>query len=158
MPQKKLSRLSNRLVNKKSIRRNRSRIRKLTVLLIPLSLVVSAICIGLIFILVQITHKPIFISPIALPFSASVSEEDKYISEVEKALQDKKIFYSSVSKFSGAFYKIKLTDSGEVIISSQKDITKEISSLQYILSRLTMEGKQFSRLDLRFDKPVIVLK
>ncbi|MBU4016865.1 hypothetical protein KKF69_05325, partial [Patescibacteria group bacterium] len=72
-------------------------------------------------------------------------------------LQDKKISYININKISKSLV-IELTNSGEVIISSQKELNTQISSLQYLLARLTMEGKDFLRLDLRFDKPVIVLR
>ncbi len=86
------------------------------------------------------------------------SEEDKFQLKLETLLNEKNITYSTITKLSGSNYKLKLEDSGIVIISSDKDLNSEISSLQFILSRLTMEGKQFTLLDLRFDKPVIVLK
>lgn len=43
----------------------------------------------------------------------------------------------------------------EVILSSEKDIHTQISSLQLTIAHLTIEGKRFHRLDFRFDKPVI---
>lgn len=121
-------------------------------------MLVCIICVWLLFVLNDIIHKPLFVSPITLPASLAPNEEDKFQSALENMLREKKITYSTISKLSGEFYKINLIDSGEVIISPQKDLNMQIHSLQYILSRLTMEGKQFSALDLRFDKPVIVLK
>lgn len=55
-------------------------------------------------------------------------------------------------------YIIILTIGSQVILSNQKDLYAQISSLQFILSRLTMEGRQFSKLDERFDNPVIVFR
>lgn len=43
----------------------------------------------------------------------------------------------------------------EIIFSENKEIKAQIASLQLIMNRLTIEGKQFSRIDLRFDNPVI---
>jgi len=107
--------------------------------------------------LIKNIRKPFLISPVVLPFSDESGSDDKYIAELEKMLQDKKISYYAINKLSNSTL-IKLTNSGEVIISSQKDLGTQIHSLQYLLSHLTMEGKDFTRLDLRFDKPVIVLR
>ena len=155
---KKLLKLSPKKLSKKNNRRARNRLKKLTVLLIPISLVVCGVCVWLIFVLLDVIHKPLFISPISAHLSSVINEEDKFTPALEKRLQEKNIQYSAITKLTGADYKINLTGTGEVIISSQKDLDTEISSLQYILSRLTMEGKAFLRLDLRFEKPVIVFK
>lgn len=156
-PPRKLSKLSSILINKKTLRRNRNRARKLVRLLIPLSIIISVISLCLIIFLVKIIRQPFLISPMILSLTDDSGNDDKYISELEKILQDKKISYSTINKLSNST-SIKLTNSGEVIISSQKDLSTQINSLQYLLSRLTMESKDFTRLDLRFDKPVIVLR
>ncbi len=96
-------------------------------------------------------------SPIIQSYSETLGIEDAREAEIEKALRLKKIEYASIVKYDNS-YTIKLSDSEDVILSSQKDLAEQISSLQYILFRLTMEGKQFARLDLRFEKPVVVLK
>jgi len=36
-----------------------------------------------------------------------------------------------------------------------KDVNEQLDSLQLISSRAKIEGKQITRIDLRFDKPVI---
>jgi hypothetical protein len=92
-----------------------------------------------------------------MPFVQN-SEDEGYASKLEEILQKNNISYSKVSRLEKTSYLIKLSDDKEIIISSQKDINKQISSLQFILSHFTMEGKEFSKLDLRFDKPVIILK
>jgi cell division septal protein FtsQ len=51
-----------------------------------------------------------------------------------------------------------LKDELEVSFSSQKEATAQVGSLQLILSRTKIEGKRLKRVDLRFDKPVIVEK
>lgn len=157
MPQKKLSKLSLKLLSKKTCRRNRNRIRAITKLLVPLSVIISVISFCLILFIIKIISRPFIISPIALPFSGDLASDDKNIAELEKLLQDKKISYTNINRTSNSL-SIKLTNSGEVIISPQKKLNTQIHSLQYMLSHLTMEGRDFTRLDLRFDKPVIVLK
>ncbi len=49
-----------------------------------------------------------------------------------------------------------LKEGPEVVFSSQKEPAAQVGSLQLILSRTKIEGKRLKRIDLRFDKPVIV--
>lgn len=82
---------------------------------------------------------------------------DKTYKELQEGLAKDQITYSSLTKGNDS-YICTLQNGGKVTFSSQKDIMTQIASLQYILSHLTMEGRQFSSLDLRFDQPVIVIK
>lgn len=43
----------------------------------------------------------------------------------------------------------------QVFFSLQKDLSQQFASLQLTIAHLTIEGKRFSRLDFRFDNPVI---
>lgn len=54
-----------------------------------------------------------------------------------------------------ASIEVDLKDGGKVIFSSKKDLKKQISSLQLMLSRLTIEGKKLKILDFRYDNPVV---
>ena len=96
----------------------------------------------------------LYVSPLA---SVKGLTTDANQSHIEKLLKEKHIRYQSIEP-DDETYMLMLQDDQQVVFSAKKDITVQISSLQFILSRLTMEGKEFSRLDLRFEKPVIVLK
>lgn len=157
MPLKKFSKLSSKFTNKKNRRKNRNRLLKLARVLMPLSIILSLLSLVLIIFLIKNMPGSFLINPVTMPFSKGSINDDKYISELEKSLQRQKISYSSIDKLSNSI-SIKLSNSSEVIISTQKDLNTQINSLQYILSQLTMKGKDFTRLDLRFDKPVIVLR
>ena len=85
------------------------------------------------------------------------NQPDKTYTELQNGLNKDQIAYTSITSGSGS-YVVTLQDGGKVTFSSQKDIMSQIASLQYILSHLTMEGKLFSQLDLRFEKPVIKLR
>lgn len=78
--------------------------------------------------------------------------------EIKILMQQKNVPTASIEQVSDTSYKIVLFSGEEVYLSSQKSLAEQISSLQRILSRLTIEGKHFVRLDVRFDKPVITLK
>jgi hypothetical protein len=138
-------------------RRNRNRLARLNTFLLPVSIFVSVISLVFIIILFNSDRRSKLLSPIIQSYSETLGIEDAREAEIEKALRLKKIEYASIVKYDNS-YTIKLSDSEDVILSSQKDLAEQISSLQYILFRLTMEGKQFARLDLRFEKPVVVLK
>jgi hypothetical protein len=73
-------------------------------------------------------------------------------------LQANHISFGKITAQDSTTFVVVIPENGEVIISSQKDITGQVASLQLILARLTMEGKHFSRLDFRYAKPVIVLR
>lgn len=106
--------------------------------------------------LIVLRHEPVFISP--LPFLKLSAEENNQSKVVKKMLKEKGIVAKEVVLTGGSIYMIELPDESTVYIDGNKDLSEQISSLQRIVSRLTMEGKKFLRLDLRFAKPVIVLK
>lgn len=102
--------------------------------------------------------KPLFVSPLASLTFAKESSADNKMAVLKKQLDKEQIGYTKIEKAEDESYIVQLKQGGTVTFSSQKDIMTQIASLQFILSHLTMEGKLFSRLDLRFEKPVIVLK
>ena len=113
---------------------------------------------GIGFVLYTDQQEPLIVSPIAgIQSHASRSVDDEQVKLIRKALQEKSISYQDIET-KDSFYIVKLENGGKVTISAKKDIIVQISSLQFILSRLTMEGRQFRTLDLQFDKPIIVFK
>ena len=82
--------------------------------------------------------------------------ENRRHNQLEGDLAQDNIMYDSIEVASDSSYLINLKDGGQVIISPGKNIENQISSLQLIISRLTIEGKRFKVLDFRYDKPVIV--
>ena len=69
-------------------------------------------------------------------------------------LEKKNIKYDSVEKIED-YYLVKVKGAGDVLISTQKDLDEQVSSLQLISSRLKIEGKTFRRLDFRYEKTVV---
>lgn len=92
--------------------------------------------------------RNVYISPVAQNKSSKTIFLE---TELEKAGI---AFISVVQKSDGSF-EVKLKDESKVIISSKKDIKQQLSSLQLILSRLTIEGKKLKILDFRFNYPVV---
>ncbi len=103
--------------------------------------------IGIEFVLLNFS-KISLISPLA---------KNKWSNQIyiEEQLKKDGISYSNVIASSDGSFVAKLVNGGEVILSSKKDIKSQLSSLQLIVSRLTIEGKRLRILDFRFDKPVV---
>lgn len=72
-----------------------------------------------------------------------------------RLLKSHNIMYTAIARNSDEFV-ITLNPKQQVFITKDKNLAEQISSLQVILPRLTMEGKQFRQLDLRYDKPVVM--
>ena len=102
--------------------------------------------------------KSTYKSPLAQEVMAEVTHQDEEALELIRSVlvkEEKKP--KSISRLRNT-YKIILENNAEVVLSSQKDLKTQLSSLQFILRRLTMEDRRFTRLDLSFDKPIIVLE
>lgn len=74
---------------------------------------------------------------------------------IEDLLVKSNIPFERVKIATDSSYVIFLKDKAEVVMSSKKSIQSQISSLHLILSRLTIEGKKFKKLDLRYARPLI---
>ncbi|MCL4354049.1 hypothetical protein M1349_01090 [Patescibacteria group bacterium] len=75
--------------------------------------------------------------------------------EIQTLLDKRDIPYSNIITESESVATVKIRDNGVVYLSTKRDLSKQITSLQLVLSKLTIEGKRFKSLDFRFDKPVI---
>ncbi|MDP3988472.1 MAG: hypothetical protein Q8P80_05015 [Candidatus Levybacteria bacterium] len=102
------------------------------------------------------SKKSPFVSPIA--WRENNSSVNNRVKKIEDLLKKNNITFSSVSQASDSSYIIIFSQGEEVVLDSKKPLENQISSLQLMLSRLTIEGKRFARLDFRFEKPVISFK
>lgn len=73
---------------------------------------------------------------------------------LEVSLQHK-VKLATISAISQTSATASLSQGGNVIFSLEKPLDQQMSSLQLIISRLTIEGKGFTRIDFRFNDPVI---
>ncbi|HWY79505.1 MAG TPA: hypothetical protein VNW29_04045 [Candidatus Sulfotelmatobacter sp.] len=144
---------------KKEYPRKRKRFIKQIILLFIVLLIFVIVISSIAYYLFAIKFKkPLYVSP--LPIEMHYTQVDpgvKLVELLKKGLKKDQIEYTAISRENGSFI-VTLQNGEKVTFSSQKDIMSQIASLQYILSHLTMEGRQFSSLDLRFDKPVIMIK
>jgi hypothetical protein len=125
-------------------------------------LFVSLICGGVGILLgavgfIVLSHEPIFTSPLPFMQSIGFNTQDETMAGIKKFFEEEKIDFTEIKRIGKASYQITDNADRVIYISSEKDLSKQLSSLQRIVSRLTMEGKKYTRLDLRFDKPIIVL-
>ena len=94
-----------------------------------------------------LSKHPLFVSPLG--------KEDINKVIIEKLLKDNNILFSAITVLPDSSYIVNVSNSGQIRISSTRDIKKQISSLQRMLRELTIEGKKFKNIDLRFSEPII---
>ncbi|HZQ30064.1 MAG TPA: hypothetical protein VFA93_03225 [Patescibacteria group bacterium] len=90
------------------------------------------------------------------PLAKSLENQGNKRSTLEDQLYKNNIQYSKVEVASDSSYLVFLKDDGVVQVSNNKSLDGQITSLQLILGRLTIEGRKFKKLDLRFNQPIIV--
>ena len=138
----------------KSNRKNKTAKRKKLFIYTCSCLLIAGI--GIVFYIFQ-ESLPLYISPLPKNVLGSGALGDQDLSLLEAGFKKQHIEYDSITKSQDS-YKVHLKNKSEIIIGTGKDIRSQLSSLQFILTRLTMEGRAFNQLDLRFDKPVIRFK
>lgn len=138
--------------------KKRKKILILQKILIVFAIISCIIIVIEIIYLAKALQKPKFISPIADTYKnvlAAITNNSPKNQLIELLHKDS-ISYTSISSYGDGSMLIKLENGEEVLLSSKKSLETQVSSLQLILSRLTIEGKRIAKLDLRFDNPVIV--
>lgn len=80
----------------------------------------------------------------------------KYSLEFLKKIKGFELEVKSIDINSPSMIRLNLNKS-VVIFTTEKDIDGQINSLDKIIRQFKIEGKSFSLLDLRFDKPIIKL-
>lgn len=122
------------------------------------SLVFAATLVALLLVF-RADHQGV-LSPISHATNNKVlsPRELQGVADVKKALENKKIAFEDIKVSSSGAYVVRLRTGEDIILSHKKDLSQQLSSLQVIYSRLTMEGRSLRKLDLRYDKPVVVFK
>ena len=95
--------------------------------------------------------KPLFVSPLA-------KDNTSQRQDIRILLTASRITFSKTAKMQDLSYRVDLASGISVFISSKKDLSLQVSSLQAILKQLTIEGKEAKSIDFRFDKPIILFK
>lgn len=149
-------------MNRTPIRKRKREFKKFLSRGLVVLVILSLLGGGIYYLSLKTHKKSSYVSPLSM--KALNVDNDDPISMLKKNLKQKNIEFTDVKIISAtnaaetnSGYLVKLKEGGVVTFSSEKDMAAQISSLQFITARLTMEGKLFTQLDLRFDKPVIVL-
>ncbi len=116
-----------------------------------IALMGMVVLLGIVYLVFSLffSQKQLFISPLAL-------QKNIKHNQIDEMLEKSGIAFTSVESAKDSTYLVNLKDGGQVIITQNKNVQNQISSLQLILSRLTIEGKRFKSLDFRYDKPVVL--
>jgi len=120
------------------------------VLSIGIFCVVLSFCMTLFFIL---RHPSTLRSPLAQLGIKSTSASSSDIGLVQFLCNKYNLSCNDIQE-SGSTISFTI-DKGTIYLSTTKDIEQQIGSLQLTIRALTMEGKEFHRLDFRYDRPVI---
>lgn len=121
-------------------------------------MVLLIVCAGFLFSTFVIYERYLLSSPqytSPLPKTTKTLSYSK--SDLASFLRKAGIKYVSLDALEDGSFLVRL-GSGEEVLFSRQNSASEVASLQRILSRLTIEGKAVSRLDFRFNKPVVVFK
>lgn len=90
-------------------------------------------------------------SVIVLPYT---SNDD--VSQLRKDLSDVGLQTDSITQASmDATLFVQIKDGPKVYFSPQEDLKNQVSSLQLIISRLTIEKKNPTVVDFRYNKPIV---
>ena len=111
--------------------------------------------------LVRSFDKDIFLEFVGRPFRkvgivAPLATNDP-LRETAGLLSEKKIdIVSSPTASDSAILVTLAKDNTMVWLTSTKDISLQVNTLQIILNKLTIEGRIAKKIDLRFEDPLVV--
>jgi len=118
---------------------------------------ITILLLGLIFTLFAYLYINFYINTYGFISPLSQNKETLLV-KVEDELTKQNISFGKVLLNSDGSLSVKLRDESEIIFSSKRSVKSQITSLQLMLSRLTIEGKKLKSLDFRFDNPVVSFK
>ena len=84
-----------------------------------------------------------------------VQTEASFEERVASAVDKKILNITSLEKSTEGFVTIKSAEEVTVVLSSQKDLDSQTRTLQTVLSKAKIEGREVSLVDFRFDKIVV---
>lgn len=92
--------------------------------------------------------KSVLINPLSKNYNS-------FESKLKDELGKQNIKYLRTTLNSDGSVMVNREPEGEIIFTPKKEISDQITSLQLVLSRLTIEGKKLKTLDFRFANPVV---
>jgi hypothetical protein len=77
--------------------------------------------------------------------------------DLENLLREKKIDIEAGPIASDSALLVELSSSKTLVVfAADKDLLLQVSSLQIVLNKLTIEGRKATKIDLRFKNPIMV--
>ncbi len=86
---------------------------------------------------------------------SGVVNSDNAIATVKNMCKDTHLSCVTVVALPDGSLQITLDSGAVAILSTQKDLKKQLASLQQVASQLTIKGKQLKRVDFRFAQVVV---
>src|SRR5260221_6549598 len=97
----------------------------------------------LLFYISSSIKKHLVLSPISLQSNTNKSVSAGNSGILKSMLQKQNIDVTDITSSSDSSTMVILKNKGEVLFSDKKDLSEQIASLQLIIRRLTIEGRQF---------------
>ncbi|HEX8965136.1 MAG TPA: cell division protein FtsQ/DivIB [Patescibacteria group bacterium] len=144
-------------MNKNKLHKRKLR-RIIKVIIFLFFIFLATICILFLCSVTIFKKKQIVLTPIGSVKNVQ-TDNQKMSPEVSDTMQ--KLFdqfhlsVESINTGTDSATHILFSSGQEIVLSENKAMETQLASLQLIMNRLTIEGKQFNRIDLRFDNPVI---
>lgn len=112
--------------------------------------------------IISLFSRQNFISPLPTVLNKKINSQDEKDNEFKKELEEEllktNLGFSEIIFTQDSSLSVELASGEKIIFSFRKPVKSQVSSLQLMLSRFTIEGKKVEQLDFRFDKPVVVFK
>ena len=145
-------------MNKNKLHKRKLR-RIIRIIIFLLFIFLVTICILFLCSITIFKKQQVILTPVGSVKNVAQEDNQKMSPQVSDTMQ--KLFdqyhlsVDSINTGTDSAMHILFKGGQEIIFSENKAIETQIASLQLIMNRLTIEGKQFNRIDLRFDNPVI---
>ncbi len=145
-------------MNKNKLHKRKLR-RIIRIIIFLLFIFLVTICILFLCSITIFKKQQVILTPVGSVKNVAQEDNQKMSPQVSDTMQ--KLFdqyhlsVDSINTGTDSAMHVLFKNGQEIIFSENKAIEAQIASLQLIINRLTIEGKQFSRIDLRFDNPVI---
>lgn len=99
----------------------------------------------------------LFVNPFAKQEIRNPLAHEDPLRKLEELLQERKIDVAQSPIASDSALLVRLaSDDTLVTFSETKDLKLQVSSLQIVLNKLTIEGRKAKKIDLQFDNPLVV--
>ncbi|HSD99030.1 MAG TPA: hypothetical protein VLB73_05075 [Patescibacteria group bacterium] len=108
-------------------------------------------CIG-VFIVFTLSHREL-ISP--LTRIGIVVGKEISVAQVQAACNKTNLRCTNAVELPDGSIEVTVGDTTTVFLSPQKNIEKQLASLQQVASQLTIKGKTLKKVDFRFDQIIV---